>query len=177
MNVIEPARSLLDFLQTGGFVLWGIFLLSSLLWAIILERYWFLYRVYPGYVEGWVHLWNERSDKNSWYARKIRESIISRAKLQMEHSLVFIKTLIVLGPLFGLLGTVTGMMEVFDMMALTGDNDARVLASGISRATLTTMAGLLIALTGMYPAINLKQRAKRETEHLTDTLQYQERGR
>jgi len=173
--VIEPVRSILDFLQTGGFVLWGIFLLSSLLWGTILERYWFHYRVYPRHAQGWILQWNERRDKKSWYARKIRKGIISRARLRLEHSLVFIKTLIVLGPLFGLMGTVTGMMEVFDMMALTGDNDARVLASGISRATLTTMAGLLIALTGMYPAIHLRQRAKRETERLTDTLQYQER--
>ncbi len=160
-----------DFLETGGPVLWGILFLCVLLWTFIVERYWFIGRVYPGHARTWIREWDGREDTTSWQARKIRQAMVSSADMQLQQSLTFIKTLIALGPLFGLLGTVSGMIEVFDMMALTGDNDARVMASGISRATITTMAGLVVALTGLYPAMRLKQRVKHEIQTLGESLQ------
>ncbi len=172
----EPAANsayisgLKDFLDLGGLVLWSILFLSILLWTSILNRYWFYYRTYPGMVKALVKEWKERKDVDSWYARKIREAIISHADMKLQQSLTFIKTLIALGPLFGLLGTVSGMIEVFDIMALTGNNDARVMASGISRATITTMAGLLVALTGIYPIMQLNQKVKKELARLAEAL-------
>ncbi len=52
--------------------------------------------------------------------------------------------------MLGLLGTVTGMIEVFDIMAITGTGNARLMASGIARATLPTMTGLVISITGLF---------------------------
>ncbi len=166
----EVITGVYSFLELGGLVLWGILFLSILLWTFILERTWFINKVYPEYVEKWVQEWKERKETDSWCARKIRAGIISQANIKLQHSLLFIKTLIALGPLFGLLGTVTGMIEVFDMLALTGNSDARVMAAGISRATITTMAGLVIALTGIYPITRLNQRVKTEIERLKDQL-------
>jgi len=173
--MLEPIGAVNDFLETGGPVLWGILFLCVLLWTFILERYWFIGRVYPGHMRAWVMEWDSREETNSWQARKVRQAIVSAADIELQRSLTFIKTLIALGPLFGLLGTVSGMIEVFDMMSLTGNNDARVMASGISRATITTMAGLVVALTGLYPATRLSQRAKHESRSLADALQYWER--
>ena len=53
-------------------------------------------------------------------------------------------------PLLGLLGTVTGMIEVFDVMAFTGTGNPRLMAGGISKATLPTMTGLVISITGLF---------------------------
>ena len=170
--MLEGFFELHDFLDTGGPVLWGILLLTIVLWAFILERYWFILRVYPKRLDLWLTSWNDRVDKCSWYARKIRQMIISRAEGELHQSLSVIKTLISLGPLFGLLGTVTGMIEVFDIMALAHESDARMMASGISKAIITTMAGLMVALTGLYPAMQLTQRARRALGHLEDALTY-----
>lgn len=71
-----------------------------------------------------------------------------------------IRTLATLCPLLGLLGTVTGMILVFDMMGALGTSSARVVASGVSTAMVTTMAGMVGALTGIFPAAILARRAR-----------------
>ncbi len=54
--------------------------------------------------------------------------------------------LVAICPMLGLLGTVTGMISVFDVMATQGSSQPRLMASGISLATLPTMAGMVAAL-------------------------------
>ena len=61
-------------------------------------------------------------------------------------------------------GTVTGMIEVFQVMAFTGGGDARSMAGGVSKATLPTMAGMVSALSGVLAMIWIKNKV--ETEEL-----------
>ena len=61
--------------------------------------------------------------------------------LELQRGLQIIKSLVALCPMLGLLGTVTGMIEVFDVMAIAGSGNVRGMAGGISKATLPTMAG------------------------------------
>ena len=72
--------------------------------------------------------------------------------------------------LLGLMGTVTGMIEVFDVLALSGTGNARSMAAGVSRATIPTMAGMVGALSGVFAATLLSRTAKREVERLNDSL-------
>ena len=60
------------------------------------------------------------------------------------------------------LGTVTGMIEVFQVMAFTGGGDARSMAGGVSKATLPTMAGMTTALSGVFATIYLNAARNRE---------------
>jgi biopolymer transport protein ExbB len=62
--------------------------------------------------------------------------------------------------LFGLLGTVSGMVQVFDVIAVTGSSDAKAMAGGIFKATLPTMSGLFLAVSALYFHYLLTQRAK-----------------
>ena len=62
-------------------------------------------------------------------------------------------------PLLGLLGTVTGMIAVFDVMAFAGTGNARLMAGGVSKATIPTMSGLVAALSGLYFAAWLEKKA------------------
>ena len=78
--------------------------------------------------------------------------------------------MVVLCPLLGLLGTVTGMIEVFDVMAISGSGNARSMASGVSRATIPTMAGMVGSLSGVFTATWLRRNAKKESELLADSL-------
>jgi biopolymer transport protein ExbB len=96
--------------------------------------------------------------------------IISDARIKAEANLPYIKVLVALAPFLGLLGTVTGMVEVFDVMAITGSGNARAMAAGISKATLPTMAGMVVALSGLFFINNLERKAKRSVEHLEDGL-------
>jgi biopolymer transport protein ExbB len=84
--------------------------------------------------------------------------------------LMIIKTMVALCPLLGLMGTVTGMIEVFDVMALSGSGNARSMASGVSKATIPTMAGMVGALSGVFLVTVLNQKVNREVEDLEDNL-------
>jgi biopolymer transport protein ExbB len=65
---------------------------------------------------------------------------------ELEKNLPVLGTVAVVSPLFGLLGTVTGMINAFTTIALEGTGDPQQLAGGISQALLTTAAGLTIAI-------------------------------
>jgi biopolymer transport protein ExbB len=74
--------------------------------------------------------------------------------------------------MLGLLGTVVGMIHVFDVMSVTGNGNARAMASGISKATITTMAGMVIAISGLYFSKLIEERVSDESHHLADLLKY-----
>ena len=110
------------------------------------------------------------NDKTSWHALQIREKMLSQAKVEINRNLSIIQTCVVLAPLFGLLGTVTGMIEVFQVMAFNGGGDARAMAGGVSKATLPTMAGMVVALSGVFASIYLNSASDRHTNDLRDLI-------
>jgi len=63
------------------------------------------------------------------------------------------------------------MVEVFDVMAVTGSGNARAMAAGISKATLPTMAGMVVALSGLFFTSGLERKAVRSVENLADQLE------
>jgi len=73
-------------------------------------------------------------------------------------------------PLLGLLGTVTGMIKVFETINAFGTGNARGMSAGISEALITTMAGLTAALLGYFFASNLEWRAQRAVDDLNVDL-------
>ena len=80
------------------------------------------------------------------------------------------KVLVALFPMLGLLGTVTGMISVFDVMAAQGNSEPRLMAAGISMATIPTMAGMVAALVGMFVYSRLYGLAERKQLHLERLL-------
>lgn len=60
--------------------------------------------------------------------------------------LLFIKVISVVAPLMGLLGTVTGMIQTFQVITLYGAGDPKMMAGGISQALMTTVLGLVVAI-------------------------------
>ena len=172
--LIEIFERIRDFLEAGGPVLLVILATAFLMWTIIIERYWFIRLTYPRLVKKTVAEWNERSDTTSWYAHCIREQLISRISVQLHKSLTMLQTLVAICPLLGLLGTVFGMVQVFDVMAITGTSNPRLMASGISMATIPTMAGMVTALSGLYFSARLKHHAGFMTQIVADRLNIQD---
>ena len=166
----EAISSIRDFMEAGGSVLWLIALLVFFMWGMIFERIWYLSHAYQEYASSLSAKWNARSDKKSWHALQIREMMISQAKMEINKNISIIQTCIVLAPLLGLLGTVTGMIEVFQVMAFNGGGDARAMAGGVSKATLPTMAGMVTALSGSFAAIYLTSRSKQHESALNDLI-------
>jgi len=164
-----------DFIELGGPVLWVLFATCLLLWLLILERAWFVRLTWPGRARTIVAQWNQREDRSSWRARKIREAAVSEGKLELHAFLPLIQVLVALCPLLGLLGTVLGMIGVFEVIAVSGNDDAQAMARGVYRATIPTMAGLVVALSGIYFTVRLRRLAGRESTHLKSALVLHER--
>lgn len=148
---MDSLTAVSEILETGGDVLWLILLVSICLWSLICERFIYFKFVYPMLQQQWIKQWQQQTNislsKEAFY---IKNLFISEAKISMEKSLSVIKMLIAICPMLGLLGTVVGMIHVFDVMAVTGNGNARAMASGISQATISTMAGMIIAISGLY---------------------------
>ena len=155
----------------GPFVFW-IFSAGVLLWTLVLERYWYFSQVLPKEIAAVQAEWIARKDKTSWCARQIRTAMISRLNTKMTAGFPVMQVLVPMSPLLGLIGTVTGMLQVFDSMALRGNADARSMASGVSAAMICTMTGLAVSITGLYPVHYFRTRATRETELLADKLNF-----
>ncbi len=168
--LIDILERIGDFMQAGGPVLWIILGTAFLMWTLIIERYWYLRITFPRYARGVVSEWRDRDDRCSWYAQRIRDLMISDVELRLRRALALLQTLITLCPLMGLLGTVFGMVQVFDIMAITGTGNARAMASGISMATIPTMAGMVTALSGLYFSHRLRFHADYKTQQLADQL-------
>lgn len=164
--------SIQHFLDSGGGILWVILWTSICLWTLLVERLFYFKQTYPQLRQNWLSSWEGQNNNNSKHTLNIRECIISEAKISMGKTLPIIKMLVGLCPLLGLLGTVTGMIHVFDVMAVTGTGNARAMASGVSHATIPTMAGMVIAIAGLYFSKLLEQHIDKETHHLSDLLQY-----
>ena len=160
--ITEAFNTLRDFMSAGGSVLWLIAILAAFMWAIILERVWYFNSGHKEYMGELKSEWESISDHSSWRAHQIKDKLISQAKEAVNKNLSLVNTCVALAPLFGLLGTVTGMIEVFQVMAFTGGGDARSMAGGVSKATLPTMAGMTTALSGVFATIYLNAARNRE---------------
>jgi biopolymer transport protein ExbB len=161
---------LLGFMDKGGDVLWLIAGLLLIMWMLIFERIWYLKIGWKTDAANVIGRWESRTERKSWEAIQIRQMLVSQARMQINQYLPVIKTLVALCPLLGLLGTVTGMIEVFNVMAVTGGGDAKSMAGGVQQATIPTMAGMVAALSGVFANTYVTRIAQRESEFLRDNL-------
>jgi len=157
-------------MSAGGSVLWLIAILAAFMWAIILERVWYFNAGHKVYMNALRSDWDSVGDHSTWKAQQIKDKLISQARTEVNRHLPLINTCVALAPLFGLLGTVTGMIEVFQVMAFTGGGDARSMAGGVSKATLPTMAGMTTALSGVFATIYLNSARNREEYLIKETI-------
>ncbi|HAW94405.1 TPA: biopolymer transporter ExbB [Candidatus Azambacteria bacterium] len=163
-------ESVQDFIHTGGNVLYVVAVVLFIMWFLMLERYWYVSAIFPKIKKDIITRWDARADTTSWYAHKIRDTWISEATNDLDQRMLLIKTLVAMCPLVGLLGTVTGMIAVFDIMATQGTGNPRTMAAGISMATIPTMAGMVAALSGLFFSSRLEVKVKREKADLVDSL-------
>ncbi|MFC3094373.1 MotA/TolQ/ExbB proton channel family protein [Alteromonas sediminis] len=168
--MIEFLEAIRDFTETGGQVLLVIGLLIFVMWLLILERALYLFVWHKKAAKDAVEVWNARTDRSSWNAEQVRQKTISTLTIQLNGSIPIIQALVALCPLLGLMGTVTGMIEVFDVMAISGSGNARSMASGVSKATIPTMAGMVGALSGVFASTWLTRTVKTERAHLEDSI-------
>lgn len=167
-----------ELIVAGGWLMLPIIFCSIIAIAISVERYWSLRpsRVAPSNLLAQVWHWlrhnkltkeklQELRDSsplgkilaaglsNSGHGRDVMKDSIEEAASQVIHRLErylsFLGTIAAIAPLLGLLGTVIGMIEVFNAIMVEGTGNAAVLAGGISQALITTASGLAVAIPAL----------------------------
>jgi len=185
------------FMNKGGLVMWVLFVLNLLLWYGLGYRYLTLHRGTMGNVRRLVEKHEQRGEnkefkglldyavadalkayKESKGISKIGRNYVTDALF--EYNIVIkkystlIKTIIVLAPLIGLLGTVMGMIETFDALQSSSMfSQGASISGGISKALFTTELGLVVAVPGLIIGRILDKKQQRfalEFEQITDII-------
>ena len=184
--------AVIDYIGNGGAVMLPIIACSIILWAMIFERLIAFHRVEKndldlGTALEWVRtqepgpdLPGLRRDLVRFMAThhtdtpEVNRNLLDQYRLHMRPKLSrrigFIATLAAVAPLLGLLGTVSGMITTFDVIALFGTGNARAMAGGISESLITTQSGLTVAIPGMFMGVLLTRRARRLSAQLDETI-------
>ncbi len=159
------------FLDRGGPILLVIMAATFIMWALILERLFYFRFGHKAVSDEALSEWRSRSDHSSTFAHWIRDKLISEVRQKAEMNVGLTKAMVALAPLLGLLGTVTGMVSVFDIMAITDGADARAMSAGVSRATIPTMAGMVASLSGILFTSNMDRTVDRKVQHVADQME------
>jgi len=188
---VDAFWRILETLLQGGWVMIPLAAVSVAMWVMILER--FLYyrdldrgdlsldaslsalaegrapggrglrtRLIVRLLEGRTH--RSRADSS------LLRSTANDLRHEYENRLPVIEVLAAVAPLLGLLGTVLGMIETFGVISIFGTGNPRALAGGISVALITTQAGLLVAIPGMFIAGRLRRAVESRNVRLEETV-------
>ena len=182
----------LEYLQQGGWVMVPLGLCSLAMWALIVERF----LAFRGLRRGDLSLpeaidavregdatkartglrtqlicdyLGERSGVSD-LDEKILQQVAQRQRAGLSRFLAIIAVLAAVAPLLGLLGTVLGMMETFQVISRFGTGNAKAMASGISIALVTTQSGLLVAIPGLFLSQTLVRQSSRLEIRLDETV-------
>ncbi|MGM0632318.1 MAG: MotA/TolQ/ExbB proton channel family protein [Pseudomonadota bacterium] len=102
---------------------------------------------------------------------KLGEAILQETPA-LERFLTFIKIISTVAPLMGLLGTVTGMIQVFQQITVYGAGDPTIMAGGISMALMTTVLGITVAI----PTVLMHTWVKSKSDRIIHILEEQATG-
>nr|WP_321400420.1 MotA/TolQ/ExbB proton channel family protein [uncultured Desulfobacter sp.] len=187
----ENLELMADLIRAGGVVMVPLVILSLVMWLLILERAFFFRRLYkknmnsstalslvrentlpdPKRYRGAVSLlvteFIQNRSGSAQLDRHLLDAAVARINRRMTRSLAIIGVLAAMAPLMGLLGTVTGMITTFDVLAIFGTGNAKAMAGGISESLITTQTGLIVAIPGLY----MKGFLDRRAEHLSQRIQ------
>ena len=140
----------------GGVVIMVISTIIFLMWATIFERIYFFRNQSSLIKDSYIREWRELITSSTRVDNRYRQFYLSKFRNDLLHNISLIEILILICPLLGLLGTVTGMIDVFDAMSASTNGSARLLAAGVAKATLPTVAGMVAAVSGLLAITVLK---------------------
>lgn len=176
-----------EIIRSGGLLMLPIILCSIIALAIVVERYWTLRvsKVRPKDQLPQVWMWIKSQELDGKKIKQLKQSSLfgyvlatglatsrhgreamkdaiqesgNHVAHEMEKFLSTLGTIAAISPLLGLLGTVLGMVDVFSDLMLQGTGNTAALAGGISKALITTAAGLSVAIPALifHRALNRK---------------------
>ena len=154
----------------GGPVLYLLFGLTFLIFLLLIDKYIFIFIQSKAWVKEKFSSFMEINPPASTKYKFVEATLISNVKRKTASNIKILDGLIGMCPMIGLLGTVYGMIEVFEVLSFMGTGNPRAMSSGVAKATIPTMAGMVISLFGLYFRQDLNQRMDKIVLNLRDSL-------
>lgn len=138
---------LIDYVNQGGAITWILVAMNVVGLSLVLWRFWVL-RDFAGNIETRAQSLTDelKSEVKGGDVFTIAKDFISAKVAELEYGMTVIRVVATIAPLLGLLGTVVGIFEAFQVIAAKGLDNPGDFASGISLALITTIAGLIVAI-------------------------------
>lgn len=159
-SILERSPGIIERVRQGGAIALLILILGALGFALVLERLFVLVRTETAVsAQKKSIVWSDDNPlgrlmnvcqeaqicDHEEVELRLHNAVLKETQ-RLERGFGVIKMLASVAPLLGLLGTVVGMIDTFQAMALFGSGDSRLMAGGISQALITTMLGLGVAI-------------------------------
>ena len=155
----------------GGEILFVIILVALVMWALIIERYLYFAFSRKHTEAQYAQLWETIEDKTIAERRMLKSYYLSEYQIQSERGIIWIQQFIKVSLLLGLLGTVFGLISVFESQQLFATSvSAMHISSSIAHTIIPTTAGLLVSLSGLFFANHLHNLAHQATTRLDHLL-------
>jgi len=190
--LINLIHGIYDYLQQGGWIMIPLVACSVAMWSLIIERINAFRRTEASDIDMRDAIEAVRGSGggvggDGLRSRLVRNFLLMRSgdpgldreilrqcgmkeQASLASNLSYIAVLAAVAPLMGLLGTVLGMIETFDVISVFGTGNARAMAGGISVALVTTQTGLLIAIPGILFSGILKRKARQLIHRLQEDI-------
>ncbi len=138
---------LIDYVNQGGSITWILVAMNVIGLSMVCWRFWVL----KDFTKNSAALADElavevKKTVQGSDAMSYAKDMITAKVSELEYGMTVIKMIATIAPLLGLLGTVTGIFEAFQVIAAKGLENPGEFASGISLALITTIAGLIVAI-------------------------------
>ncbi len=193
---LDPS-DFLRIMERGGWVMWPMLALSVISFAFALERAWFWWNLHrPRRVERYrallVALRAGQRDKiesiiakdDDLYSELAKRMLdegsddaiamecVEDVRPRIDRFMNIFSTTITAAPMLGILGTVTGIIQSFDLLGGVGGGgvDPRDVSSGIGEALITTASGLAVALATLFPYMFFRAQAERALGRLESLI-------
>lgn len=101
------------------------------------------------------------------FADAVRHAAVGQIQL-MKKKMLLLDTVVTVAPMFGILGTVTGIISSFDLMGAMGVEDPTGVTAGIAEALLTTAFGLTASIIALLPFNYFGAITRRNTRELEE---------
>lgn len=189
---MEILNNMYHYLSQGGMIMFPLILCSWTMWTLILDRMMYFralekkdiphhelvrltkQNTVPTSFDGMKtfllrHFQTHRTGI-AMVDKRILDECAMSIRARLSRYLSIIAVLAAVSPLFGLLGTVTGMITTFDVITLFGTGNAKAMAGGISEALVTTQSGLMVSIPGLFMSVLLFRRSARLENHLKEAV-------
>tara|TARA_B100001057_G_scaffold265783_1_gene265973 strand:- start:317 stop:826 length:510 start_codon:yes stop_codon:yes gene_type:complete len=150
----------------GGPVLYLLFLISFIIFFILVRKYTFIFFDSEAWVENKLNKFVDDNPPNEFNLKFVEKTYLAELKRTSNANIKLLDGLIGMCPMIGLLGTVYGMIEVFEVLSFLGTGNPRAMSSGVAKATIPTMASMVITIFSLYFRQDLTGRINKFTNEV-----------